>query len=199
MKESPVADRLLEAGLQLFSEKGYLGATTRKIAEAAGVTEITLFRHFGSKEKLFEEVLRRCMFLPTLSELLPELNGLSYQKALAVFGTRFLHSLKERKALVRIMLSELNAYPDKARVVHRGVMDQLTNTLGGYLKSLKGKEVRRGLAPELAAKAFLGMVFSYYLAEEIVAGRDLAREEMEKAVEQFADLFVNGTRKRARP
>ncbi|HEX9020484.1 MAG TPA: helix-turn-helix domain-containing protein, partial [Nitrospirota bacterium] len=65
--------RLLEATLKLISEKGYFGATTRDISREAGVTELTLFRHFGSKEKLFEELLNSYTFLPRLKELLPEL------------------------------------------------------------------------------------------------------------------------------
>jgi AcrR family transcriptional regulator len=50
--------------MQVVSEKGYLGATTREIARVAGVTELTLFRHFGSKQRLFEEMLSRHTFLP---------------------------------------------------------------------------------------------------------------------------------------
>ena len=50
--------KLLEATYQLISEKGYLGATTREIAARAGVSELTLFRKFGKKELLFEEMLK---------------------------------------------------------------------------------------------------------------------------------------------
>ncbi|MGD8353177.1 MAG: helix-turn-helix domain-containing protein, partial [Pseudomonadota bacterium] len=51
-------NKLLEATLELISEKGYLGATTREIAALAGVSELTLFRKFGKKEHLFEEMLK---------------------------------------------------------------------------------------------------------------------------------------------
>ena len=46
-------ERLLAAGLKLLAENGYLGATTREIARAADVTEVTLYRHFRSKDELF--------------------------------------------------------------------------------------------------------------------------------------------------
>ena len=42
-------DRILEAAALVYAETGFRGATTRRIAERAGVNEITLFRHFGSK------------------------------------------------------------------------------------------------------------------------------------------------------
>ncbi len=52
-------DRLLEAALELLGERGYEGATTRRIAERAGVAEVTLFRRFGSKARLLAEAVRR--------------------------------------------------------------------------------------------------------------------------------------------
>src|SRR6185437_17057975 len=45
-----IRERLLGAAAQVYAEAGYRGATTRRIAHEAGVSEITLFRQFGSKE-----------------------------------------------------------------------------------------------------------------------------------------------------
>jgi TetR/AcrR family transcriptional regulator len=49
--------QLLEAALNLFSEKGFDGATTREIAARAGVTEAIIFRHFPTKQALYQAVL----------------------------------------------------------------------------------------------------------------------------------------------
>ncbi len=48
---------LLDAARQLFARQDYRSTTTREIAEAAGVAEHLLFRHFGSKASLFREAL----------------------------------------------------------------------------------------------------------------------------------------------
>lgn len=48
---------LLEAARSLFAAKGYAGASTRDIALKAGVSEALLFRHFGTKAKLFERAI----------------------------------------------------------------------------------------------------------------------------------------------
>lgn len=48
---------LLDAARDLFARQDYRTTTTREIAEAAGVTEYLLFRHFGSKAGLFREAL----------------------------------------------------------------------------------------------------------------------------------------------
>jgi len=44
--------RLLAAGFELFAEKGYEQTRISDIAAAAGVTEMTFYRHFGSKDQL---------------------------------------------------------------------------------------------------------------------------------------------------
>ncbi len=48
---------LLDAARELFGRQDYRRTTTREIAEAAGVSEYLLFRHFGSKAGLFREAL----------------------------------------------------------------------------------------------------------------------------------------------
>jgi AcrR family transcriptional regulator len=48
--EPGVAGRLSEAALDLFAEHGFRAVTVAQIAEAAGVTERTFFRHFATKE-----------------------------------------------------------------------------------------------------------------------------------------------------
>jgi AcrR family transcriptional regulator len=51
-------ERILEAAHRVFAEAGFRGATTRRIAEAAGVNEVTLFRRFPTKDALIVAALR---------------------------------------------------------------------------------------------------------------------------------------------
>lgn len=51
---------IVRAALQMFAEKGFRGATIRDIAEAAGVTEGALYRHFASKEELAQALFAEC-------------------------------------------------------------------------------------------------------------------------------------------
>ncbi|MGH7689527.1 MAG: helix-turn-helix domain-containing protein, partial [Gemmatimonadaceae bacterium] len=53
-----IRDRILEAATRVYALHGYRGATTRLIANEAGVNEVTLFRTFGSKDSLFKELAR---------------------------------------------------------------------------------------------------------------------------------------------
>ncbi len=53
-----VREALLDAAIKVFGEAGLRGATTRRIAQVADVNEVTLFRHFRSKDELLQEALR---------------------------------------------------------------------------------------------------------------------------------------------
>ena len=52
MSEPVTDERMFDAALAVLAQRGYAGATTRRIAEAAGVNEATLFRRFGDKRQL---------------------------------------------------------------------------------------------------------------------------------------------------
>ena len=192
MRTSTTKEQLLEATLKLISEKGYLGATTREIAQEAGVTELTLFRHFGSKERLFEELLNSHTFLPMLRDLLPELTELSFEDALRMLATRFLLSLKERKSMVKILYSEVNVYPEKVRKVYNRFIDEVRATLAGYFNTLQRQGKLRNISPEMAARVFHGLIFSYFRAEEIMGKTGMTKRKMEKDVREFIDIFVHG-------
>lgn len=55
MGRNAISDtQILEAALDVLAQQGYVGATTRQIAAAAGINEVTLFRRFGSKQNVLK-------------------------------------------------------------------------------------------------------------------------------------------------
>src|SRR2546423_13104412 len=62
---------IVDAAVPLFARKGFGGTTTRELAEAAGISEALLFRHFPSKQLLYREILQQvgCQGDPALEQL----------------------------------------------------------------------------------------------------------------------------------
>lgn len=56
--EGQLREKLMEAALKLFTQRGYSATTVRELVEAAGVTKPVLYYYFGSKEGLFLELMR---------------------------------------------------------------------------------------------------------------------------------------------
>jgi AcrR family transcriptional regulator len=62
---------IVDAAVPLFARNGFGGTTTRELAEAAGISEALLFRHFPSKQLLYREILQQlgCQGDPALEQL----------------------------------------------------------------------------------------------------------------------------------
>src|SRR3712207_6339125 len=49
--------QIAEVTIRLFAERGFRGTTTKEIAQAAGVSEAIIFRHFATKEELYTAII----------------------------------------------------------------------------------------------------------------------------------------------
>ncbi|MFO0754569.1 MAG: TetR/AcrR family transcriptional regulator [Thermodesulfovibrionales bacterium] len=194
---SSTRERILETALRLFSKEGFLGATTREIAREAGIAEVTLFRHFSSKERLFEEVVNTFSFLPALKGLLPEVKELPYQEALGVIAKRFLETLTLRKDLITIMQREMQRYPEKVREVYHAFIDEIFKIIASYFSEMQRKGQLRDFDASFAARAFLGMFFAYFNAEELLQWKLYRHSDADATIREYVDIFARGTLKEA--
>lgn len=186
--------RILKAAAEIIAEKGYTRTTARAIAEAAGVNEVTIFRHFGSKRNLFSEMIQQHSALPDLSDIIiNQLTG-DYRKDLLHLGSVFFMAITARKEALRLMLCEAKELPEVREVVVK-IPDQLRLLLTGYFQKKIETGNLRKLNPEVMAQGFLGMFFSYGIARDMLGASIAPEVSQEALIAQFVDIFVAGTLK----
>lgn len=183
--------RIMDAASQLFSEKGYAGSTTREIAEVAGVNEVTLFRHFGTKEKLVKAIMDKYGGLAIAENIEEKLSG-DYQSDLMFIGQMMMKVMMERNDAMRMAICESGNFPEFQEIVRENPR-QLRLMLARYFKNQMEHNVIQKAYPEVLAQAFLGMFFSYsillgFLGDSLQP--DITSDEI---VAQFVSLFVLGT------
>ena len=106
-----VREGILKAAARIYCEAGFRGATTRRIANEAGVNEVTVFRHFGSKEALLREAIGRqwggggCA--PPALE-----SGDDPAAALLDWARRMTAGLRQMAPLIRTQLGEFEEHPE---------------------------------------------------------------------------------------
>ena len=183
--------RILLAAARVFGEKGYARATTRALAEAAGVNEVTLFRHFGSKQGLLSAIVE-AYAAPALNTAMAAPFTGDYRQDLLTMGTYVLQVILERSKAIRFMMCEAEHFPEVRQVMAQNPR-QLRHMLGDYLRQQMAQGRVRPLHPEAAAQAFWGMFFAYtvslWLLDEPL-NPELSTEEL---VAQYVDIFVAGT------
>ncbi|BAB73640.1 transcriptional regulator [Nostoc sp. PCC 7120 = FACHB-418] len=92
--EAQTRTKILQAALKLFASQGFDGTTTRDLAQAAGVAEGTLFRHFPNKKAILVEVAT-AGWVDILTDLLTELSEMGSYKAVAQVMRRRMWNLQK--------------------------------------------------------------------------------------------------------
>jgi AcrR family transcriptional regulator len=183
--------RILQAAALVFAERGYTRATTRALAAAAGVNEVTLFRHFGSKKNLFAAVLQQYGG-PALSAELEGLLSGDYRQDLLAVGKLLMQVLWERRDAMRLMLCEAAHFPEVQSVMVENPR-QLRLAMARYFQQQIERGRVRAFDPEALAQAFIGMFFSYTIGRGILEDEIAPALSIEDLVVQFVDLFIDGT------
>lgn len=193
MSEDETRGRILDAAAQLFTERGYDGASTRAIAARAGVNEVTLFRQFGSKKGLFQAMLRQNSALPGLESALRERLTGDYRADLLTLATQFLTFLCARRKEIIMLLAEAERQPEMLEMVAFIPMQQ-RQMVSDYLRWQMSEGRVRPMDPDLAAQGLLGMLFTYCLGASMLP-EGLRRMSLDEVAAQFVDLFIEGIRK----
>jgi AcrR family transcriptional regulator len=183
--------RLIEAASQVFASLGVQGATTREIARVAGVNEVTLFRHFASKEQLLGAVIKNALALQTEALAYPEAWTQDLKIDLRQYAHLYNTMLEAQEDLIRTFIGEAKRHPEEAKQVIQEAAKPLREKLVAYLESSqKLGTVRVDLAPFPAVDMFTGMLLAGMLCRS--AKFNQGSYSCEDYIETCVDIFVRG-------
>lgn len=185
--------RILEAAARVYAQHGYRGATTRRIADEAGVNEITVFRHFGTKSALLDCVAHEC----NLSEQIPPLptRPVDPERELADWISARMSHLRLMRQMILQAMSEMQERPDMAPCVGHGPVDA-ANQLRDYVVRLRRHGMldtrdNTGLKPlELNAAVSMLMNASFGDAVSRPMMPELYPSPAEKAPAAYVRVFL---------
>ncbi len=187
-------EKIIEAAYDCFSKKGYVATSTKEIANKAGVSEITLFRHFGTKDGIFEAVIRNYSILSDLKKLSIEIDKYDLEEILIFVGKRMYDTLLKKKRFIRILFSEINKYPDTLSNIYDKFIRDIDKLLINILLEKQGSYPLKTLDMNIVVKAFMGMIFSYFQTNEVFLNRSVPDEELNLALNTFVKIFLEGIR-----
>ena len=151
---------VLEAAIELFLENGYAATSLDMVIAKAGGSRRTLYEHFGNKEGLFAASIEHVMngMLSTLGSL--DFNSDDPEHQLSDVGYRFLATMTapRTRALFRILLAELNRFPELGCMLFERGPEQAYRQIADYLRIQTAQGRLRIGEPEWAARHFIEMV-----------------------------------------
>ncbi len=187
--------QIIEAAATLFSRKGFRGTTTREIAEAVGVSEAMLFKHFATKEELYAAIIEAKSHVERLMDTVVEaVERRDDSGVLCTLAREMIDRTRVDPTLLRLtFFSALEGHALSDMMFRRRVQP-LDDFLIRYISQRIDEGVFRRVDPTQAAWNFLGMVV-YHIQLRELFNQPTTHLTSEQAVDEMVALFLGGVRR----
>jgi len=180
---------VLQAAYELFLEKGYAATSMREIAERAGLALGGIYNHFGNKEAIFSELIIDRHPFHQIIPLLQAAPGDTVEEFVRNAARSMVTELGRRPDFIKLMFVELvefngRDFPDMFKVVFPQILPLIQ-------RFQTSQDQLRPIPPFILFRAFLGLFFSFYMTEFLLAGTPAAAMQ-ENALDHFVDIFLHG-------
>ena len=185
-------ERILTACREVIAKKGKRGATTREIADVAGVNEATIFRHFGTKEALIVAVAQHFCGFVALRDVASQLHG-EISEDLRQIGSAMLERMESQMDMIRWSLVEQDYEASIFATTAWRPQLAILEVVLEFMQRRIGLGQLRG-DPKKLALTFMGLIFMHALARKKFPDSNLYQDGNEAAVAFYVDVFLNGVR-----
>jgi AcrR family transcriptional regulator len=180
---------IMEAAYELFLTQGYAATSMRQIAERAGLALGGIYNHFANKEAIFSElILDRHPYRQILPIMLntPADDPETFVRSAA---QTMVNELGKRPDFIKLMLIEVVEF--NGRNMPKLIGYILPQVLPLIKRFGEQKGLLRPIPPFVFFRVFLGLFFSYYITELLMADTP-ATILQGNALDHFVEIFLHG-------
>lgn len=179
---SKTRDKLINSALKLFSTRGYADVSTRQLSAEAGVSEVTLFRHFPAKRDLFLATVKESLQCPSLEYMSAQSFTGQWHTDLNRFAGIMKQYIEENGKLLSLLLKDSET--DCTELTEfNAFLNELNVLCTDYLEWFWTQKNRR--KAESLSQSFLSALLGVYLNQflfKMIPG--------ENTVDRDADLLI---------
>lgn len=189
---------LLEAGLELFVEKGFAATRAEEIAARAGVSKGTLYLYYPSKEELLKAVIRERLVsqLAAGAAEMQQFDGPSSQLLRELFTRWWLHIFDSpASGVFKLIITEVRNFPEIAEFYRREVIEPGQQLIGQVLRrGIERGEFRRDVDVTLAVQSLVLPMVMLCLHKHSVGACAPIESLMQPApfIRQHVELLLRG-------
>ncbi|RZQ64359.1 TetR/AcrR family transcriptional regulator [Amycolatopsis suaedae] len=190
---------IVTAAGEVFVREGF-EASMDQVAAAAGVSKVTVYNHFRTKEDLFTEVVGQAMgeAHTTMAEVRAHLAGTADVRDALLHTARVLLAAAtdpSRLALRNLVTGELRRFPELGRAYQERGPARSASALGELFGDLCGRGLLEIADVEVAVIQFFSLtIYPHLIAGSI--GGEFPRDLTERLVTEGVDLFLSRYRRK---
>ena len=181
-------DKILNASIILFSQKGFTAVTTKEIAKEAGVSEMTLFRHFESKHNLFEKAFDKFVFSPKFIALFESLEW-DLERDLNKICYSYQNTLYKNRKIILMHFKNEELNPDFDATLFK-FPNEFKKLLDYYFEEMRNRGAIRE-NPETLAMSFLATNFGLFITS-LVINKLTFETDIQACITSCVKIFAKG-------
>ena len=186
------ANRIVEAAVQLFSRQGFAASSTHEIARLAGVSEVTVFRHFPRKRDLFwaatESRLRRLRISKELRGRLE--NDENPRTAIPGIVALLVETVQHQPEMLRLLYLSLFELENGAERILRKHLVPLFDPVREYLARCVSKGLIRDLEPGVATLGLAASVAAHQSLQQVLTIEDMPYANTDEAIAAYSAFWM---------
>lgn len=186
-------EAILQAAVKIFSEKSYNGTSTREIAEKAGVSSGTMFRHFQTKEDILHELMMEIvqnivpkLAVESIETVITEYIGQTPEETLkALVGSR-IRIISDNFEIFKVIITEgfYNAEVRETFLQH--VYFPIRKLLINFINNGIQNGYFRKIDPDGIVRFFTGSLIAI-----VIESKYLEQDDLESKLEQIKDQLID--------
>jgi AcrR family transcriptional regulator len=185
--------QIVEAAVELFSRKGFRGTTTREIAEAAGISEAMIFKHFATKRDLYSAIIEaKSETEELLASAARAASARDDQGVFRAVALKMMEQTEKDPSLMRLLLFSALEGHELSDIFFESRVRRLHEFLSTYIRTRIGEGGFRPVEALVAARGFIGMTVHYLLIHELFGVTRPPRSSPADVVETFVSIFLEG-------
>lgn len=188
-------DEVLEAALDLFTEKGYAATRVEDIARRAGISKGAVYLYFPSKEAIMEALVRRAI-VPITEQAAAALTGFggTPRDAFMLVFRLMSQRLADPRVLAvpKLIIREVGAFPELAAMYRREVIGRGVPVLEQLIRRGIAAGVFRPVDPELTVRSIIGPIATHLIMAEIFGIVPERGLDLQALIRNHIDILDNG-------
>ena len=189
--------QLLEAALEVFSRKGFEGTTTKEVASHAGVTEAIIFRHFPTKQALYNAVLDYRAQSPEFLEWLDRFKACMErnddEELLRSLARAILKDYREQPGFERVLLFAALEGHELGLAHNRQLVAPVYEMFRDYFERRRREGALGDLDPSVVIAAIVGMAKHYGMMTQMFGYHSESSTD-DEVIESFVHIMMHGIR-----
>lgn len=191
------SDRLLYAAINLIAEKGYKAVSTKEIAKKASVSEMTLYRHFGTKQSVLDAAIDRFYYSASMQELFEKNIVWNLEKDLLMISESYYKLMKKNQKIILIAFKEGNSIEGLFNQINKHPRQLKEHLIRYFLEMQQKGKIQFEVNVESLAMVYLYMMYGEFVSRNFVDGHQITSIDDDEFIKTVVQLFISALKVKA--